>query len=34
VALYAQHCPDRITIYGDFATGHIVTPSLPPELTR
>jgi predicted RNase H-like nuclease len=28
VALYAQHCPARITIYGDFATGYIVTPSL------
>ena len=31
VALYAQRCPAGITIYGDFATGYIVTPSLPPE---
>jgi predicted RNase H-like nuclease len=28
VALYAQRCPADITIYGDFATGYIVTPSL------
>jgi len=28
VALYAQRCPAGITIYGDFATGYIVTPSL------
>jgi predicted RNase H-like nuclease len=27
--LYAQHCPADVTIYGDFATGYIVTPSLP-----
>jgi len=33
VALYAQRCPGRITIYGDAASGYIVTPSLPPELT-
>jgi predicted RNase H-like nuclease len=32
VALYAQHCPAGVTIYGDFATGYIVTPSLPPDL--
>jgi predicted RNase H-like nuclease len=31
VALYAQRCPADVTIYGDFATGYIVTPSLPPE---
>ena len=31
VALYAQRCPAGITIYGDFATGYIVTPSLPSE---
>jgi predicted RNase H-like nuclease len=31
VALYAQRRPAGITIYGDFATGYIVTPSLPPE---
>jgi predicted RNase H-like nuclease len=29
VALYAQRCPAGVTIYGDFATGYIVTPSLP-----
>ncbi|MBW0015541.1 DUF429 domain-containing protein [Mycobacterium sp.] len=29
VALYAQRCPAGITIYGDFATGYVVTPSLP-----
>ncbi|MEE3064792.1 MAG: DUF429 domain-containing protein [Actinomycetota bacterium] len=34
VALYAQRCPDRITIYGDVASGYIVTPSLPAGLTR
>ncbi|MEE6175179.1 DUF429 domain-containing protein [Mycobacterium sp. 050134] len=28
VALYAQRRPDRITIYGDSTTGHIVTPTL------
>ena len=32
VALCAQRCPADITIYGDFATGYIVTPSLPPDL--
>ena len=32
VALYAQHCPAGVTVYGDFATGYIVTPSLPPNL--
>src|ERR1700757_911865 len=34
VALYAQRCPAGVTIYGDFATGYIVTPSLPPGLAR
>ena len=29
VALYAQRCPAGVTIYGDAATGYIVTPSLP-----
>lgn len=29
VALYAQRRPADVTIYGDFATGYIVTPSLP-----
>ncbi len=32
VALYAEHRPADVTIYGDFATGYIVTPSLPPDL--
>jgi predicted RNase H-like nuclease len=32
VALYAQRCPGSITIYGDLATGYIVTPSLPADL--
>ncbi|KLO29847.1 DUF429 domain-containing protein [Mycobacterium haemophilum] len=32
VALYAQHCPAGVTIYGEFATGYIVTPSLPADL--
>lgn len=31
VALYAQRCPADVTIYGDFATGYIVTPSLPAD---
>lgn len=31
VALYAQRCPGDVTIYGDFATGYIVTPSLPED---
>jgi predicted RNase H-like nuclease len=29
VALYAERRPTDITIYGEFATGYIVTPSLP-----
>ncbi|WAC92278.1 DUF429 domain-containing protein [Mycobacterium sp. Aquia_213] len=33
VALYAQRCPGRITIYGDLASGCIVTPALPADLT-
>jgi predicted RNase H-like nuclease len=32
VALYAQRCPAGITIYGDLATGYIVTPELPADL--
>jgi predicted RNase H-like nuclease len=28
VALYTQRCPAAVTIYGDLATGYIVTPSL------
>jgi predicted RNase H-like nuclease len=31
VASYAQRSPAGVTIYGDFATGYIVTPSLPPD---
>jgi predicted RNase H-like nuclease len=34
VALYAQRCPAGVTIYGDLATGYIVTPSLPTDLVR
>ncbi len=34
VALYFQRCPASVTIYGDFATGYIVTPSLPPDPSR
>jgi predicted RNase H-like nuclease len=34
VALYAQRCPTAVTIYGDLATGYIVTPSLPADLVR
>lgn len=34
VALYAQRCPAGVTVYGDYATGYIVTPSLPPNLVR
>ncbi|OBK24333.1 GTP pyrophosphokinase [Mycobacterium asiaticum] len=33
VALYAQRCPDKVTGYGDAATGYIVTPALPADLT-
>ncbi|OBF87894.1 GTP pyrophosphokinase [Mycobacterium sp. 852002-51163_SCH5372311] len=29
VALYAERCPAKVTIYGNLATGYIVTPSLP-----
>jgi predicted RNase H-like nuclease len=32
VALYAVRCPNDVTIYGDFATGYIVTPTLPADL--
>ncbi len=31
VAMYAQTRPDDTTIYGDFETGYIVTPSLPQD---
>jgi predicted RNase H-like nuclease len=33
VALYWFHRPDDVTIYGDFDTGYIVTPSLPSNLS-
>ncbi len=33
VALFAQRRPADVTIYGDFATGYIVTPSLPAART-
>ena len=33
VALYWYDRPDDVTIYGDFETGYIVTPSLPPDPT-
>jgi predicted RNase H-like nuclease len=32
VALYQYHRPEDVTVYGDFATGYIVTPTLPPDL--
>lgn len=34
IALYAQRRPADVTIYGDAATGHIVTPSLPRDRMR
>ena len=32
IALYAHHREADVTIYGDFETGYIVTPTLPPDL--
>ncbi|OBA87831.1 GTP pyrophosphokinase [Mycobacteriaceae bacterium 1482268.1] len=32
IALYWNHRPDDVTIYGDVETGYILTPSLPPDL--
>lgn len=32
VALYWYHRPEDVTVYGDFATGYIVTPTLPQDL--
>ena len=32
VALYWYHRPEDVTVYGDFATGYIVTPTLQPEV--
>ncbi|MGV9801214.1 bifunctional ribonuclease/(p)ppGpp synthase [Mycobacterium sp. NPDC003449] len=31
IALYWYHRPEDVTIYGDFASGYIVTPSLPQD---
>ncbi|MGA8126877.1 MAG: DUF429 domain-containing protein, partial [Mycobacterium sp.] len=31
VALYWYHRPEDVTVYGDFATGYIVTPTLSPD---
>ncbi len=32
VAMYAERAPGRTTTYGDYETGYIVTPTLPPDL--
>ncbi len=32
VALYRFHRPDDVTTYGDFASGYIITPTLPGDL--
>ena len=32
VALYVERCPTDVTIYGDVATGYIVTPAMPSDL--
>ena len=32
VALYRFHRPDDVTTYGDFASGYIITPTLPSDL--
>ncbi|OBI60457.1 GTP pyrophosphokinase [Mycolicibacterium fortuitum] len=31
IALYWYHRPEDVTVYGDFASGYIVTPSLPAD---
>src|SRR5271156_7123091 len=31
VALFSYHRPEDVTLYGDFASGYIVTPALPPD---
>jgi predicted RNase H-like nuclease len=31
VALFFHHRPHDVTVYGDYATGYLVTPTLPPE---
>jgi predicted RNase H-like nuclease len=33
VAMHAHQRPSDVTTYGDFETGYIVTPTLPPDLT-
>ena len=32
VGLYSHHRPHDVTVYGDFATGYVVTPTLPADL--
>ncbi|GAA3654078.1 bifunctional ribonuclease/(p)ppGpp synthase [Nocardioides ginsengisoli] len=32
IGLFAERAPDRVTTYGDLATGYIVTPTLPADL--
>jgi predicted RNase H-like nuclease len=32
VALYWYHRPEDVTVYGDFATGYILTPTLPADM--
>jgi predicted RNase H-like nuclease len=32
VALYWYHRPEDVTVYGDFSSGYIITPTLPPDL--
>ena len=32
VGLFWYQRPEDVTVYGDFATGYIVTPTLPPDL--
>jgi predicted RNase H-like nuclease len=33
VALFWYHRPEDVTVYGDFSTGYIVTPTLPPDVS-
>ncbi|WP_102141519.1 DUF429 domain-containing protein [Mycobacterium hubeiense] len=33
IALYRFHRPDDVTTYGDYASGYIITPTLPSDLT-
>lgn len=32
VGFYSHHRPHDVTVYGDFATGYVVTPTLPPDV--